>query len=144
MMLHHHNKFGYRWFSSSGDAVQVNIHWNFEHFCDLDLDHNKAIQSFHKTTLHLMMMCHQTKFSCKRISSSDNILKRHILIILSLTVTLTLKTASQSFWKTIWLIMMQYYTMFGSKSFSDSEDIIGQTFIRLTRATHLHSLLIWT
>ena len=66
------------------------------------------------------------------------------MIILSLTVTLTLKTASQSFWKTIWLIMMQYYTMFGSKSFIDSEDIIGQTFIRLTRATHLHSLLIWT
>ena len=35
----------------------------------------RAIQSFHKT-IHLMMMCHQTKFSCKRISSSDNILKK--------------------------------------------------------------------
>ena len=44
-------------------------------FCDLDLDHNKAIQSFHKT-IHLVMMCHQTKFTCKRISSSDNIFKK--------------------------------------------------------------------
>ena len=61
-------------------------------FCDLDLDHNRAIQSFHKT-IHLMMICHQTKFSCKKISSSGNTLKSHILIILFLTMTLTLKTA---------------------------------------------------
>ena len=52
-------------------------------FCDLDLDHNRAIQSFHKT-IHLMMMCHQTKFTYKRISSSCNILKRQILMILFL------------------------------------------------------------
>ena len=79
----------------------MNIHWNSETpFCDLDVDHNRAIQSFHKT-IQLMMMCHQAKFSCKRISSSDNILKRHILIILSLTVTLTLKTANQSFSKLV-------------------------------------------
>ena len=64
------------------------------------------------------------KISCKSISSSDNILKGHILIILSLTVTLTLKTANQSFWKTIWLIMMHHHTKFVSKQFSNSEDII--------------------
>ena len=64
--------------------------------CDTDLDHNKAIQSFHKT-IDLMMMCHQGKFSYKRVSSSDNILKSHILIILLLSVTLTLKTPNQSF-----------------------------------------------
>ena len=71
----------------------------------------------------LMMMGHQSKFSCKRISSSDNILKSNILIILSITVTLTFKTANQSFWKTIWLIMMHHHTKFGSKRFSDSEYI---------------------
>ena len=48
-------------------------------FCNRD--HNRAIQSFHKP-IHLMMMCHQTKFSCKRIGRSDNTLKSHILMIL--------------------------------------------------------------
>ena len=32
MMLHHHTKFGYRRFSSWGDIVQMNIHWNSEPF----------------------------------------------------------------------------------------------------------------
>ena len=84
---------------------------------------SRSIQSFHKI-IHLKMMCHQAKFSCKRISSSGNTLKSQILIILSLTVTLTLKTANLSVWKTISLIMMHHHTKFGSKSFSDSEDII--------------------
>ena len=48
----------------------------------------------------------------KRICSSDEIFKSHIFIILSLTVTLTLKTANQSFWKTIWLIMIHHHTKF--------------------------------
>ena len=122
--------------SGWGDIVQMNIHWNSEPicafigilnlFCDLDLDHNRAIQSFHKT-IHLMMMCHQTKFSCKRISSSDNILKRHSLIMLSVIVTMTLKSADPSFWGTIRLTMMHYHTRFGSKRFIISEDIIQTT-----------------
>ena len=110
MMLHHHNKFGYRWFSSSGDAVQVNIHWNFEHFCDLDLDHNRAIQPFHNT-IQLMMTCHQTKSSCKRISSSEDVLESHIFILWSFTVTLILKTANQSFWKTICPMVNNFFCM---------------------------------
>ena len=48
--------------------------------CDLELDHKKAIQSFHKTT-QFMIMCHQTKFSCKMIISSQDILESLILII---------------------------------------------------------------
>ena len=51
------------------------------YLCDLELDHNRAIQSFHRT-IHLTMMYHQTKFSYKRINSS-NIFKSHILIILN-------------------------------------------------------------
>ena len=133
MMLYHNTKFGYIRFS----AEKMSSRWTFTEklnlFCDLDLDHNRAIQSFHKT-IHLMMMYHQTKFSCKKISSSDHMLKSDILIILSLTVTLTLKTANQSFRKTIWLIMMHHHTKFGTKSkrFSNSENIIW-TFINIVK-----------
>ena len=91
---------------TEGSAVEEMLsRWTFTGimnlFWALDLDYNKAIQSFHKTiqlkTIQLIMMCHQTKFTCKRISSSDNILKSHILIILSFTVTLTLKTTNPLF-----------------------------------------------
>ena len=80
-----------------------------------------------------MITYHQAKFSCKRISSSDNTLKSHSLNIISLIVTLTLKTVNQSFWKTIWLIMMHHHTKFGSKK--------DQQF----RKYHLdkHSLTFW-
>ena len=123
--------------SSWADIVQMNIHWNIlNFFCDLDLDHNRAIQSFHKT-IHLMMMCHHTKFICKRISHSDNISKSHILTTLSLSVTLTLQTANQSFWKIIWLIMMHHHTTFGSKMCSNSETIIWTNI-------HRHfEILLW-
>ena len=50
---------------------------------------------FHKT-FHFMLVCHQTKFTCKRVSNSDNISKSHILIILFLTVTLTANCDSDS------------------------------------------------
>ena len=74
MMMHHHTKFGYRRFSSSENIVQMNIHWNSEPFCDLDLDHNKAIQSIH-TTIQLIMMCHLIIFGCKKASSSADMLE---------------------------------------------------------------------
>ena len=100
-------------------AEEISFRWTFTGilniFYDLDHDHN-TIQSFYKK-IHLMMVCHKTKFSCKRISSSGNIIKGHILLILFLTVILTLKTANQSFWKTIWLIMMHHQIKFGSKRF---------------------------
>ena len=62
--------------SEGSTAEEISSRWTFTGilnlFCDLDHDHNRAIQSFHKT-IHLMMMCHQTKFSCKRICSSGYI-----------------------------------------------------------------------
>ena len=107
-------------------AEEILSRWTFTGilnlFCDLDHDHNRAIQSFHKT-IQLMKMCHQLKFSGKRISSSEDILESQILIIWSFTVTLTLKTANKSFWKTIWLITMHHQTKFGSKRFSNSKEI---------------------
>ena len=76
-----------------------------------------------------MMMCHQTMFSCKRISCSED---SHILIIWSFTETLTLKTANQCFWKTVWLMVMHYRTEFGSIRFSISEDSISRDKQSLT------------
>ena len=128
IMMHHHAKFGYKRLSSWWDIAQMNIHWNYEPFCDLDLDHNRAIQTFHKTS-QPMMMYHQTKFRCKRISSSEDLLSSHILITWSFTVTLTLKTAKKkNFLETIWLIMMHHHTKFGSKRLSNSEDIFYTNF----------------
>ena len=60
----------------------------------------------------------------QQISTSEDILESYILIISSFTVTLALKTANQSFLKTIWLIIKHHYTKFGSKRFGDSENII--------------------
>ena len=136
MMMHLHSKH-----SKEGSAAQeISSRWTFtgilKLFCKLDLDHNRAIQSFYKT-IQLMMMWHQAKFSCKRTSSSDDIFKSHILIIWSLTVNVTLKTTNQSFWKTIWLTMMHHHTKFGSKRLSNSENIIWTNI-------HWHcEILLW-
>ena len=90
-------------------------------FCDLDLDNNRAIWSFHKTN-HLMILYYQTKFSCKKISSSDIILKSCILI-LSLTVTLILNKTVQSLHKTL-QHMMCHPTNFGCKMISCSANMV--------------------
>ena len=134
MMLPHHTKFGDSRFSSWGNTLQMNIHWNSEPFQWSWSGPQQSNPIFSQDSpVHLMMMYQQTKFSCKRISSSDNILKSHILIILSLTVTLTLKTANQSFRKTIWLMMMHHNTKFGGKK------------VQQFRKYHLdkHSLIFW-
>ena len=115
-MLHHQ--------SAAEEILSI---WTFTEIlnllCDLDLDHNRAIQSFHKT-IHLMMMYHQIKLSCKRISCSDNISKRHILITLSITVTLTLNTTIKLLPKTFWFMTMYYQTKFDSKRISSSKDTV--------------------
>ena len=131
----------FHWISLRRSATKIiSSRWTFTGilnlFCDLDLVHNRAIQSFYKT-IHLMIMCHQTKFSWKGISNSNNILKRNILFIFSISVTLTLKTANQSFWKTIWLLMMHHHTKLGSKWFCVSKDIIWTNI-------HWHfKILLW-
>ena len=101
----------------------MSIHSNSEHLPWPWPWSQQSIKPFHKT-IQLKMMCHQSKFSCRRISSSEDILESHILIIWLLTVALTLKTANQAFWMTIWLMMMHCHTKFGSKRFSSSEDNI--------------------
>ena len=132
IMMHHHTESGNKRFSSWGDILQRNIYWNSEPFLWPWPWPQQSNPNFSQT-IQLMMMCHQSKFSCKRIISSEDILESHVLIIWSFTVTLTLKTASQSFQKTIWLIMMHHHTKFGSKRFSDSEDMSGQTIINILK-----------
>ena len=52
-------------------------------------------------------------------------------------MTLALKTADQSFSKRIWLIIMHYHTKFGTKRFSESEDMIRTNI-------HWHfEILLW-
>ena len=62
-------------------------------------------------------------FSCERISNSETYHKSS-LVTWSSTLTLTLKTANQYFWKTVWLMLMHHRTKFGSIRFSISEDSI--------------------
>ena len=104
MMLHHHTKFC----TEGSEDEEILSRWTFTGIlnlsCDLDLDHNKVNQSFHKT-LQFMIMCHQTNFSFKKMSTSEDVLESHSLIIWSFTVTLTFKTENRSFWKTLCITM---------------------------------------
>ena len=96
-------------------AEEILSRWTFTGilnlFCDLDKDHNKEIQSFHKT-IHLIVMYQQTKVSCKRICSWN------------FAVTLTLSTTIQFLCKTLWFMIMCHQTKFGSKRISSSKDTV--------------------
>ena len=46
------------------------------------------------------------------------------MIVWTLAVTLTMKTANQSCWKTLWLMVMHHHTKSGSNRFSGSEDTV--------------------
>ena len=105
----------------SAVIIQMNIHWNFEPFMcpwpwpwqsnPIFSQDNPAYDDGASNP------------SCKRISSSADTAESGVLIIWSFIVSLTLKTANQPFWKTIWLMMMHHHTKFGSERFNDSEDI---------------------
>ena len=72
MMIHHHTKFGYKRFSSWGDIIQKNIHWNSDPFLWPWLWPQQSDAIFFT---RLIMVCHQTKFGSKRISSSEDIIE---------------------------------------------------------------------
>ena len=97
---------------TKGSVVEeISLRWTFAGIlnlsCDLDLDHNRAIQSFHKTIQLMMMMCHQTKFSRKRISSSEDMLESHVLIIWSFTGTVATSSSAFRFRVLILLSVIQ-------------------------------------
>ena len=98
-------------------AKEVSSWWTFTGilnlFCDfVDHDHNRAIQFF----FTLWWCAIKPSFVAK--GSAVQIIYEKVIfwLKLSLTMTLTLKTANQSFWKTIWLIMIHNLTKFCSKS----------------------------
>ena len=105
---------------------------------DLDHDHNRAVQSFHRT-IRLMLMCNQTNSGRKRISNSeDNNRNCNILIIWALAITLTLKIANQSFCMTLRLMMMHHNIKFGNKLFGGLEVIIWTNIDILTLCCDLN------
>ena len=95
--------------------------------CDLDLDSEDSKPSF----FSLSFKRHSRLWWCladqvwlpksqkfKRYSR-----KSHVLITWALAVTLTLKIANQSFYMTLWLIMMPHTTKFENKMFGGLKDI---------------------
>ena len=76
--------------------------------------------------------------SCKRMSSSEDIIlfsESHILITdyVILCCDLYLEDSKQSFWKTIWLLMMHHHIKFETKSSKDIIWLSGQTFINILK-----------
>ena len=97
----------------------MNIQQNFEPSCDFDLKHNRVIKSSHQT-IQLMMMCHQTKFSCKRIRSSEDISESYFDYMI-LHCDPDLEDSIPIFLKdNLWLMMMYHSNKFGSKQFRGS------------------------
>ena len=90
-----------------------------------------AIQTF-CTTLRLMMMHHITKFGGKRFSVSEDMEQTVILtkIIETLTVSLTLKTATLTFCMTLRVMMMHHHTKFCCISSSKTLSTITQRWSR--------------
>ena len=124
-----HTKFGCKRFNSWGNNIQVNISGILNLFCDLELDHSRAIQSFHKTT-QLMMMCYQTKLSCQRISTSEDIrnslsyTRKSYFDYMILHCDLDLDDSMPIFLRTLWLMMMHHNNKFGSKMLVGLENIV--------------------
>ena len=63
------------------------------------------------------------RFVCNRICRTEDKVESHVLIVWTITMLLSLKTANQPFCMTLWLIMMHHHIKFGNKQFSSSEDI---------------------
>ena len=67
-------------------AEEISSKWTFtgilDHFCDLDLDQNRAIQSFYRT-IQIMMMYHPIKWGCKKITRTADVVETLILDYMS-------------------------------------------------------------
>ena len=74
MMMHLHTKFGNKMFGDLADIICTNIHCSFV----VTLTLNAVIYFFHKI-LWLLVMYHQTRFGCQRISRSEDIVESHML-----------------------------------------------------------------
>ena len=80
-----------------------------------------------------MIMYYQTKFGCKRISSSKYTLEIVIFFIIpAFAMTLTFKIVNQSFCMTLWLIRIHQNTKCGNKMYSALADILWTNINTLT------------
>ena len=139
MMMHQHNKSGYKkvkLFRISCQDKHLMQFWTSA----VNMTLKAAKQSFHKK-LQFMMMYHETKFGCKRIGSSQAIIKRHIPKLWCELDTENSNTiycycslgvfVCVWFWGCFWflhltfqLMIMHHYIKFGYKKFSISKAII--------------------
>ena len=85
--------------------------------CDNDLDHSNPL--FH-WNLWLMMIYDQPTFDWRRVISSEDTAETIICFRDALIVTLTLKTANQSFCMALWFVIMHHY----AGIFRGTEDIV--------------------
>ena len=141
MMMHHNTKFGDKWFSSSEDLIQTNIHWHFE----VLLQPWPWIQQsffffFFTRRSGLLIPLKRRNWLHNYGSAVQVIVESHILITWAITATLTLKTVNQFFHMTLPLIKMHHNTKFGYKRLNGSGDCI-QTHTHTH--THTHNFITW-
>ena len=124
IVMYHHTKFGYKRISNWGDIMYLDEHslefWTFLVTLTMTITLAKQSNPFTRQSSWWWVAVKPSFLIAKR-SAVQDILKGHILIIWSLTLTLTLKTSNQSFWKTVWLMMIYQHTKFGNKRLSNSE-----------------------
>ena len=70
------------------------------------------------------LICHKTKFGCKRISSSEDIRIKTVMFWSYEPCDLELQDSNPIFCMTLQLMMMYHLSQFGYKKFNHSEDII--------------------
>ena len=103
-ILCHHAKFDYRRFSSWRHYPDEHLPEFWYYFVTLTTTEQTNLFTKQST----LWWC-TIKPGLAAKGSAVQIINSHILIILFLTVTLAVKTANQSFRKTIWLIMMHHH-----------------------------------
>ena len=135
MILHHHTEGSesYRRFSSWRDIIQMNSHWNSVPFLWLWAGPKQSNPTFSQDNPPYII-----KPSLVAKGSAIQIIcqKSHIFIISSFTVTLTLKTANQSCWKTTWIIWRITVPTLIVKDSAIQKISSGQTFIDILKFLH--------
>ena len=120
IILHRHDEFGTKRFSNSDDIIWTNAE-TLNLCCDLDLQHRypifwQNIPVNDDTLSNYVWLLKYQQFK-------QNSRKAYFLLIWAFTVTLTLKTANQSFCMTLQVMKMHHYTKFGYKRFKGSQNI---------------------
>ena len=135
--------------SSVSDRVWHNLFANMYFYCTYYVIFSSWNAISMDSNPKLMTMHHYAKFGCK----SPSIYTRNIFLrIWACTVTLTFKTATQSFCMTLRVMLMHHHTKFCCIQFSGSQDVfwikvwtrtVTLTFKTATQSFALHSGSWW-